>query len=334
MTTEQIQYLLENDYIRQIQDSESNTLQNLTLNDIETNHKYTITIKLYEYINSILTHKVNHFSNYTIDSFIEHINNDLLYLYTNTLSKIAYLENVLSIEIKKLKKIHDVLPKYYGNNYSTLAVTALMDEIEHYGDIDDIIISLFFIKDIDNSNTDENINEHFKYDVIDWFVDFIDYRTKKADYNDIKFRQNGKCDDSWIRHNYEGWLIEKRKKILENARHFRNVVFLREKITEIKNSDHNETIEKTTDTPPTGTNVKLKWLGTVSQFGFIINELIGKGYIEKPTSSFPKDAKVYLSHFDINTTEGSLIKEINENSNSIAGSNAGKLSLPPINKLP
>ena len=82
------------------------------------------------------------------------------------------------------------------------------------------------------------------------------------------------------------------------------------------------------------TSVKLKWLGTVSQFGFIINELIGKGYIEKPTSSFPKDAKVYLSHFDINTTVGSLIKEINENSNSIAGSNAGKLSLPPINKLP
>jgi hypothetical protein len=83
---------------------------------------------------------------------------------------------------------------------------------------------------------------------------------------------------------------------------------------------------------------QLNWKGTPAQFGFIINELIGKGYLERPTSSFNKDAQFYLSIFDIKTTNGkttigNLANEINENKNSFSGANAAKFSIPNKDKL-
>lgn len=78
---------------------------------------------------------------------------------------------------------------------------------------------------------------------------------------------------------------------------------------------------------------RLKWIGTPAQFGFMINELIGKGYIERPTGSFNKDAEFYLSLFDINTTVGNLANEVNENKNSLTGTNAAKFTIPHKDKL-
>ena len=78
---------------------------------------------------------------------------------------------------------------------------------------------------------------------------------------------------------------------------------------------------------------KLEWLGTPAQFGFIIQELIGKGYIARPTSSFARDAIILLSHFNIETTPGTLAKEINSVSSSLSTDNARLLSIPHINKL-
>lgn len=78
---------------------------------------------------------------------------------------------------------------------------------------------------------------------------------------------------------------------------------------------------------------KLKWTGTPAQFGFIINELIGKGYIEKPTGSYNKDAEFYFSIMDIDTTPGNLSNEVNINKNSFSANNAGKFKIPSKDKL-
>ncbi len=78
---------------------------------------------------------------------------------------------------------------------------------------------------------------------------------------------------------------------------------------------------------------KLKWSGTPAQFGFIINELIGKGYLEKPTGSYNKDAEFYLSIFNIETTPGNLSNEVNLNKNSFSANNAGKFTIPFKDKL-
>ncbi|MBL7705295.1 MAG: hypothetical protein JNM21_07060 [Taibaiella sp.] len=81
--------------------------------------------------------------------------------------------------------------------------------------------------------------------------------------------------------------------------------------------------------------IKLKWLGTPSQFGYIIQELIGKGFIEKPTRSYKKDAEVYLSIFDIDTKQSTLEKEIStsENQNSLSEENREKIKISHINSL-
>ncbi len=66
---------------------------------------------------------------------------------------------------------------------------------------------------------------------------------------------------------------------------------------------------------------KIKWLGSPSQFGFIIDALVIGGYIERPTSSFKKDAEFYLNIFDLDTTIGTLEKELNFKGNSITPDN-------------
>lgn len=83
---------------------------------------------------------------------------------------------------------------------------------------------------------------------------------------------------------------------------------------------------------------KLVWKGTPAQFGFIIIELIGKGYLERPTGSFSRDAEFFLSLFDIRvkgnpTTTGTIAKELNDKENSLSPKNASLLKLPDIKKL-
>lgn len=78
---------------------------------------------------------------------------------------------------------------------------------------------------------------------------------------------------------------------------------------------------------------KLKWNGTPSQFGFIIDLLIQGGYLEKPTSSFTKDANLYLQHFDITTTPKTLSIEISEISNHLSTENRKRIIIPHKDKL-
>lgn len=78
---------------------------------------------------------------------------------------------------------------------------------------------------------------------------------------------------------------------------------------------------------------KLKWEGTPSQFGFIIDMLIQGGYLKRPTSSYKKDAEYYSKIFDIDTTKGTLEKELSEKTNSIITKNRKKIIIPPKDEL-
>lgn len=80
---------------------------------------------------------------------------------------------------------------------------------------------------------------------------------------------------------------------------------------------------------------KLKWLGTPAQFGFIIQELIGKGYLERPTASYKKDAEIYRSMFEIIGEKSTLEKEIStgDSQNSLSPKNRAQIKIPNIDKL-
>ncbi len=62
---------------------------------------------------------------------------------------------------------------------------------------------------------------------------------------------------------------------------------------------------------------KIKWKGKPSQLGFLILELVGKGWIELPTNSYKKSAKYLMELFDVETTHNNLENEINPNKNSL-----------------
>ncbi|MEQ3665851.1 hypothetical protein [Olleya sp.] len=64
---------------------------------------------------------------------------------------------------------------------------------------------------------------------------------------------------------------------------------------------------------------KLKWLGKPSQLGFIISSLVDLGYLEAPTKqdgeiNFTQFAKLVKTTFDVNTTEATLSKYLNQES--------------------
>jgi hypothetical protein len=69
------------------------------------------------------------------------------------------------------------------------------------------------------------------------------------------------------------------------------------------------------ENPEPKTPEKLVWLGTVAQFGFIINELVTKGFIQFPEThkelSISKLAQTCLNSFKIKTTKGSLENALN-----------------------
>jgi hypothetical protein len=99
--------------------------------------------------------------------------------------------------------------------------------------------------------------------------------------------------------------------------------------------DNNDlvTIEEIEIPPKYKGQIKLKWKGTPSQFGFIIDLLIKGEYLERPTNSFAKDADYYSEIFEIDTTPGTLAKEVSENTNSLNTENRKKFKIPPKKDL-
>lgn len=77
---------------------------------------------------------------------------------------------------------------------------------------------------------------------------------------------------------------------------------------------------------------KLNWIGSPSQFGFIINELIDKGFIESPktngTESIAKLSRTCFNLFNINTSLGNLANELNPHKNSLSETNRKFFKIP------
>ncbi len=86
-----------------------------------------------------------------------------------------------------------------------------------------------------------------------------------------------------------------------------------------------------------GKRIKLKWLGTPSQFGWVFLELAKKGYVETPKTggqdSYAKYARICNDLFDIKTTPANLEKELNPRSNSLTLANREEIKISPISSL-
>lgn len=97
----------------------------------------------------------------------------------------------------------------------------------------------------------------------------------------------------------------------------------------------NELLKYNSNMPNKHSVNKLKWLGNTAQFGFIIQELIGKGYIERPSSSYAKDVEILLQHFDVDAKASSIEKEIStgEGQNSLSTGNRTKFRIPPKDSM-
>ena len=82
---------------------------------------------------------------------------------------------------------------------------------------------------------------------------------------------------------------------------------------------------------------KLNWLGTPAQFGFIINELVEKGFIECPAThgspSISRLSKVCLEIFDLSSTPKNIEKELNPEKNTLSDYKKGFFKIPNINEL-
>lgn len=99
----------------------------------------------------------------------------------------------------------------------------------------------------------------------------------------------------------------------------------RDKPLQITEEELEEEIESTTK--------KIKWNGGPSDFGFLINQLIANGWIEKPYKSYNDNAKFFLNLFDIDTTVGTLAKELSEKSYSLSPNNEKMIRISHIDKM-
>jgi hypothetical protein len=82
---------------------------------------------------------------------------------------------------------------------------------------------------------------------------------------------------------------------------------------------------------------KVKWKASPALFGFIFNELAFKGFIEQPLKNGEVNStgysRILKSIFDIDSTEGTLKKEFNPNSNSLSETKKVKFTIPELYDL-
>ena len=81
---------------------------------------------------------------------------------------------------------------------------------------------------------------------------------------------------------------------------------------------------------------KLEWKGSVSQFGYLFNELVEKGFIEKPKSkgraTHAAFARSCLKLFEFRGEDSSLEKELSPQSNSLTYANREEFKIPSNTK--
>lgn len=287
----------------------------------------------------------------TISDLVEHVNWDKKFLdlvipitqkgsrvnyskLPRDVSPIEQIENEVSISLpsKQREIIYSAL-RYYRiemKKYSQINLTSPVDtEGEDY---------YWYMKSINQDRLKKKVFEHYtennnpklehlKTEITsvleEGLNEIIDQLTNGIDDLEINFDTSTTKDVCDYLFKY--WIVKEVELIISN------VDLLRYLENRVKDFDlPNEYLQPKF--------AKLKWKGTPAQFGFLIIELIGKGYLEKPTSSYSKDANLYLDIFDIRvkdklTTVATIAKEINDLSNSLSVENARLLTLPDIEKL-
>lgn len=230
------------------------------------------------------------------------------------------------------KSILDIDPEYFYNKYNELDF--LVHEYENYckenmfewfnvnDEFDNLIEQDDDFYDIKRENIRQLIqNNNFEFRVNDEFITDNGYNliSDKEDFIFILCMQvieYKMC--RWEKQSFT-------KEISEWSKEY----YVNKQINKHQSNTQNDII----DSKPTAANAKVKWLGTPSQFGIIINELVIKGYLELPASAHKKNAAIFLSFFDINTTEATLSKELSTNTNSMSVDNARKLVIIHKDKL-
>lgn len=88
---------------------------------------------------------------------------------------------------------------------------------------------------------------------------------------------------------------------------------------------------------PAPINEKIKWSGTPSQFGYLMNCLVKKGFIDPPLyngeTNFSGLARLCYDYFDIETTIGNLTKEVNPEKNTLSETKRAKFNIPGLSDL-
>lgn len=103
--------------------------------------------------------------------------------------------------------------------------------------------------------------------------------------------------------------------------------WLKEKVEELSNE------KNIIETPPKEN--LLKWNTSPNHFGYLINELINKGYIENlPMSNgetnYSEIARLFSSIIDFDTTDQYLIKSFNPNNEKISETVKRKFTIPDL----
>jgi hypothetical protein len=188
------------------------------------------------------------------------------------------------------------------------------------------------------------INQHSKY--IESNLDFIDRLdgcikllenqiNKEIEY--IKTNYNDKYDLNEIRicfdKNHRPMELTFNKLSLSKSSIRININKIGELRKGFEALTHSITNKMTKNTiTPNSSISKLKWNGKAAEFGFLIQELIGKGWIEKPSRSLTSDAKLYFNIFEIDTTIQNLANEISTKKNSLTTNNSIMFKIPYMKK--
>ncbi len=207
------------------------------------------------------------------------------------------------------------------STYYTMNVEDFDRKLKMAGDVLQVIES-----------TIQNIENDYKQDTIDEIIDLVDIIQKpviKWEAHTIGFYCNQQDPDIKLKEllyfllvpEFGGTKILNRNVIrftlMSLSRGVADSLLLRDirlqKISLTSNisehpsiSNNNEQVEKESTDDFMSTKTKLKWTGTPAEFGFIISELVTKGYLQE-YPNFSATCKVMLTVFDIHSDKGNIV---------------------------
>lgn len=200
------------------------------------------------------------------------------------------------------------IPHYFFNQYqlhnptNTNFVSNLKETIYELESRFNLLIDRYN-SDWEKAKIEINDNEIVKRKIIDWSNHSFFYLNGILNFH---------FPPAWLNTNYRIFTPNKYKEIKSGFDEFIELHIEEKEIEEIQKID----LPK-----------KIKWRGKPSQFGFLILELAGKGWIDLPTNSYKSGAKYLMEIFDVDTTNNNLENEINPKKNSLEIDNQRFLTL-------